>query len=104
MSNIIEELRKRNMKVREIYNKYKLGMHPFLVDPDAPKIHRPKDDRDSPERVAVGSDDFRSANTGSPNGSDSKELSKISGSKDEETKTDLSWNGKYIDYNDVLED
>lgn len=38
MSNIIEELRKRNMKVREIRNQYKLGLHPFLVDPDAPIV------------------------------------------------------------------
>eukprot|EP00345_Euplotes_harpa_P008515 CAMPEP_0168343348 /NCGR_PEP_ID=MMETSP0213-20121227/16025_1 /TAXON_ID=151035 /ORGANISM="Euplotes harpa, Strain FSP1.4" /LENGTH=62 /DNA_ID=CAMNT_0008350597 /DNA_START=22 /DNA_END=206 /DNA_ORIENTATION=+ len=38
MSNSIDEYRKRNLKVREIRNQYKMGLHPLLVNPDAPYV------------------------------------------------------------------
>ena len=101
MSNNLEDLKKRNLKVREIYNKYKLGMHPFLTNPD-PSIYRPSEDDSS---MDLGLKDGKSANTGSPTGSESKSFNKLS--TDEDAKTETSQRKRYYDdfeYNDVLDD
>lgn len=107
MSNILEEMRKRNMKVREIRNQYKLGLHPLLRDPDGPIACPPKDARGD-ERFIIGAGDSKSLNTGSPSTSEGKSFSKLGEeSKDEDSKTETSGKRTYFDdfeYHDVLED
>jgi hypothetical protein len=86
------------MKMREIHNQYKLGLHPFLRDPDAPIVKPPKEIRSDSNNMDIRSEDTKSPGKG---------FSKYSSGGDEEAKTKASNRRKYFDdfnYKDVLDD
>jgi len=100
MSNILDEMRKRNMKMREIHNQYKLGIHPFLINPDAPIVRPPKDSREDSDIMGYNTEDAKSLKSRSPNKG-------ISNESDDDAKTEVSNRRKYFEdfkYNDVLDD
>ena len=122
MSNFIDDYRKRNLKVREIRNQYKMGLHPLLVNPDAPtapgnnryaqqksSLYSPmKDIGGNSDKIDISSEDSKTAKESSPTHSEEKSSSKQSDSlQNEEVKTNASNKRYYFDdfeYNDSLND
>ena len=111
MSNIIEEYRKRNEQIRELRNKYNLGVHPHLKNPEGVKVHIKGQESESDDKNdTLSAEEAKTFQSHSPTSIRSKGLTKKS---DDDGKSEIattkSERGKIdnmfgeFEYKDILE-
>jgi hypothetical protein len=108
MSNLLEEYRKRSDLIRDLKNKYKLGLHPLLKNADGVQVHYPKGHELESENKDITSEETKTYQSHSPR-SDKKEgfLKRSGQDSSENAKSEIAKSDNMFgefEYQDVFED